>query len=407
MATMHRAFLILFLATFLSLAGCGGSGEKGVKPLPEAQWTVMVYMAGDSDISQAALHNINDMEEVGSTSQVNVVVQAEFSTEFSPALPGNTLRGRISRDHDPTHITSTLYDIGNHDMTDPATLRDFIEWAYLSHPARHYALVLWSHGLGWKASGKGMIKDVTSAGDSSIMSLPDMALAMHDSGVKFDLIDFDACLMGMYEVAYEMRGLSDFMTFSEALFPVYGNPYTIILNELTANPDMGSEELAEGFVSACSEYYRGLGYSFTKSAIRSSAVEEVHAGVNGLAQALLDSMAEEADTIKAAVNNTEEYYYFVYRDLGDFLDQLRSLTKNQTLLDSIAAVDSSLKDLVLEAQRFSPDINNPVTRSHGIAIYLPAPGLDVSRDLPRYSSLSCNQNGGVTWYDFVSRMVVE
>ena len=49
-----------------------------------------------------------------------------------------------------------------------------------------------------------------------------------------------------------------------------------------------------------------------------------------------------------------------------------------------------------------PDTENPVDRSHGMAIYLPAPGLNISRDLLKYSTLSCNQGDSVTWVDFVA-----
>ena len=68
------------MIALLFLAGCGGgSVVTDSDPLPESQWTLMVFMAGDSDISQAAFRNINDMEEIGSTNDVQVMVQVEFS----------------------------------------------------------------------------------------------------------------------------------------------------------------------------------------------------------------------------------------------------------------------------------------------------------------------------------------
>ncbi len=289
-------------------------------------------------------------------------------------------------------------------MTDPATLTDFIEWATTQYPAKHYAIILWSHGLGWKGSNKGMIKDVTSAGDNYIMSLPNLAQAVQDSGVKLDIIDFDACLMGMYEVAYELKGLSDYITFSEALFPIYGNPYTAILGELISRPDSNGEELAHIITSACKDYYKDLGFSFTKSAIKSSELEKVHLGVNELANILINNMASEGEHIRTAIGNTEEYYSYIYRDLGDFLDQLKMQTTNEQLLSSITALDSILNNLVIDDQSFCPDTDNPVARSHGLAIYLPAPGLNISRDLLKYSTLSCNQGYSVTWVDFVTML---
>ncbi len=398
-------FLRYSMVALLFLAGCGGgSVVTDGDPLPESQWTFMVFMAGDSDISQAAYRNINDMEEVGSTNDVQVVVQVEFSPEFSSSLPKNTLRGRVVKDSDSTVINSTLNDLGNLDMTDPATLTDFIEWATAQYPAKHYAIVLWSHGLGWKGGSKGMIKDVTSAGDNYIMSLSNLAHAVQDSGVKLDIIDFDACLMGMYEVAYELKGLSDYITFSEALFPIYGNPYTTILSELTSWPDITGEDLAHSIIAACKDYYKELGFGFTKSAIRSSELEKVHLGVNELSNILINNMAGEGEHIRNAIGNTQEYYSYIYRDLGDFLEQLKAQTTNRQLLDSIASLEEALGDLVIENQFYSSTVDNPFERSHGLSIYLPVPGLNISRDLLKYSTLSSNQGDTVTWVDFVTRL---
>jgi len=405
---MHRAiiqfmtFLRFSMVALLVLAGCGGgSAGTDIDPLPESQWTLMVFMAGDSDTSQAAFRNINDMEEIGSTNDVQIVVQVEFSPEFSPSLPKNTLRGRIVNDTDNTQIKSTLDDLGNLEMTDPETLTDFIEWATRQYPAKHYAVVLWSHGLGWKGTSKGMITDVTSAGDNYLMPLQSLAHGVQDSGVKLDIIDFDACLMGMYEVAYELKGLSEYITFSEALFPIYGNPYTAILGELISRPEINGEELAHIIISECTDYYKERDFSFTKSAIRSSELEKVHSGVNELADILINNMAGEGEHIRTAIGNTQEYYSYIYRDLGDFLDQLKMLTTNEQLLISIAALDSMLNELVIDDQSYSPNTDNPVDRAHGMSIYLPAPGLNISRDLLKYAALSCNQGDSVTWADFV------
>ena len=61
------------------------------------------------------------------------------------------------------------------------------------------------------------------------MSLPDLAGAVRTAGVHLDVINFDACLMAMYEVAYEFLGLTDYMVFSEEVEPGDGDPYDTIL----------------------------------------------------------------------------------------------------------------------------------------------------------------------------------
>ena len=45
----------------------------------KAQWTWLVYMAGDNNLQSAGLDDLNEMRQIGSTPQVNVLVQ--FDTE--------------------------------------------------------------------------------------------------------------------------------------------------------------------------------------------------------------------------------------------------------------------------------------------------------------------------------------
>jgi len=43
----------------------------------KAKWTVMVYMAGDNNLDGAALRDIAEMARVGSTKDVNILVQLD------------------------------------------------------------------------------------------------------------------------------------------------------------------------------------------------------------------------------------------------------------------------------------------------------------------------------------------
>ena len=78
-------------------------------------------------------------------------------------------------------------------------LRDFVQWAKTTYPARRYALVLWNHGGGYT----GLIEDITSAG-SRLMSLEDVRVALGAAG-GVDLVDFDMCLMGGYETLAKLN----------------------------------------------------------------------------------------------------------------------------------------------------------------------------------------------------------
>ncbi len=68
--------------------------EVGYVVLPRATrlWTVMVYMDGDNDLEEAGILDLNEMEEVGSTEQVTVVVSSTVPLGATPQTA--TGRGR-------------------------------------------------------------------------------------------------------------------------------------------------------------------------------------------------------------------------------------------------------------------------------------------------------------------------
>jgi hypothetical protein len=246
----------------------------------------MVYMAADNNLSDSGLGDINEMEQIGSTSDVNIVVQAEFSSQYSVNAPAGTLRGRITRDDNTLAITSALTNIGNRDMSARATLAEFISWP--PRPILRTAMP-WSSGTMARVEGraeesapsKGAIIDDSSGG--TLLPLPDIAGAVRDSGVHLSMINFDACFMGMYEVAYEFLGTTDYLAFSEEAVPGDGDPFHSILADLTANPAMTGLDLAETTTSLFRSYYEEQGRSSVmKSAVDMGRMAEFHTQLTGL-----------------------------------------------------------------------------------------------------------------------------
>lgn len=62
---MVRISTILGIVCCLMLAGGLASAE--------ANWTFMVYMDGDCDLEESAIDDMNEMEMVGSTGEVNII----------------------------------------------------------------------------------------------------------------------------------------------------------------------------------------------------------------------------------------------------------------------------------------------------------------------------------------------
>jgi len=120
------------------------------------------------------------MEMVGSSDDVNIVVQADRIPGYNISNSDwtTTRRYYITQDSDPMQINSLFSDLGELNMGDPQTLVDFVSWAATECPAKKYLLVIWNHGGGFRspAYSKGIAQDDTSGGD--IITMPDLEDAL-------------------------------------------------------------------------------------------------------------------------------------------------------------------------------------------------------------------------------------
>ncbi|MBU0675040.1 MAG: hypothetical protein KJ950_10390 [Proteobacteria bacterium] len=381
----------------------------------DKDWTYMVYMGADNNLSTAGIIDLNEMETVGSTSKVNIALQAEFSTTYTSfgdlglTYDGKTMRMLVNKDNNPDNVNLAVgTSIGNVDMGSPAALTSFIQWAATTYPANHYALVVWDHGGGWKTTSlsRGAVQDETSG---TFMSLPDLAKAVSDSGVHLDLINFDACLMAMYEVAYEFKGLTDYLVFSEEVEPGAGDPYDTILASLVATPSMDGKALSQVIVDKYIDSYSGSSRQekVTKSAVDMSGIETLHSKVVTLASTLVADFPASSGAVMSALNNSQSYEYASNHDLYDFSKSLAGQFPSGALHDAAQAVVDQMADPNFVVRNKS--VGSEVAGSYGLAIYIPQANQisadQVVDELRDYSLLACNQNRATTWYDAVSAVM--
>lgn len=419
--SVYFYFLLSIMLIGLSSCGTSSSNDKNPKKgdnTDKRKWTYMVYMGADNNLSTEGIIDLNEMETVGSDENINIVLQAEFSNNFTdftqlgyPQYDGQTLRFLVQKDNDPNNGNlGKGTPVGNLNMASPDTLKEFIIWAKSNYPADHYALVIWDHGSGWKESRlgkmniKGAVQDTTS---NSFMTLPQLAGAVRDAGIKLDVINFDACLMAMYEVTYEFRGLADYMTFSEEIETGAGDPYNTILSALNSNPAMSAKSLATTIVDKYYDHYNSPGTreeGVTKSAIDMSQIETLHSKIIQLADSIVSEFETVSSVILGAQNNTQKYTFPANHDLYDFASYIeKNLTAGLTK-NAAAEVKAAVENTVVANKR----LGDKVKDSYGLAIYAPV-RTQVSEDesindLKQYKELASNNTGTSDWYNAVIKM---
>lgn len=211
---------------------------------PPKKWTVMFYGVGDDAKLETSIFNdVNEMEEIGTTKDVNLVFQydgfnkvQEIDGNGKPILgtKGKTWRGYLKKDGNRNivrcyHLPGDDPRLKEKNMAASKTLSDFVVWAVNKFPADNYALIMNGHGDGWK----GLLPDTS---DNDIMTMQELKQALANAqavtGKKINIVGFDACLMAMVEVGYQIKDNGDIMVASEASERGYGWRYNVILKDL-------------------------------------------------------------------------------------------------------------------------------------------------------------------------------
>lgn len=389
----------------------------------DADWTVMVWLNGDNNLEEFIRDDWKELAVVGSTDRVNVVVQIDLSKT------ADTRRFRIPAKGGPNRLAD-MEAIGERNMVKGSELQEFVEWARKHHKAKRYALVISSHGDGWREfilggqpAGPGLITassrsatigaaDVKPQPEASRRALflppgvfgsPNRSINADDTdgigdalynreiadslkaalkGDKLNLLVFDACLMGMIEVAYGMRDVAEYFVASEELVQNGGFNYTPILAELVARPSLQAEALA-GFLVREYETLHGVAErddpARTLAAFRLDQMGEVAKALSRLSVALIDEMADERETVarvrrrlpvyaEGPCGQVDDCLYHV--DLKRFADLLARYATSPIVKEHAQEVSLLIADS--RVARYAGAHRDCDYGSEGLAIYFPA-----------------------------------
>lgn len=385
-------------------------------------WLVMLYQNADDEILEEDIFiDLNEAEIVGSTDQVTIVSQLD---RFDGAYEGDgdwisTKRYLVKQDDDLETISSEeIADLGEMNSGDKDTLVDFATWAITTYPADNYVLILSDHGAGWSG---GWNDDSPVEGSSFSTQDIDDALGqiITDTGIDaFELVGFDACLMGQLEVMSAIAPHARYAVGSEETEPSLGWAYASFLTALNENTAMTGGELGQAIVDgylsqdfritddAARNVFAGGNFSAesvaadlihgsTLAAIDLSKIQDLDAAVNELATTLTEV---DQDTVAQARTYAQSYESVFgddvppsFIDLGHFTEILASEINDPNVSQAAQNVQSALSQAVLSEMH-----GDERPGSSGLTIYFPNSALydGTFGDSPAY---------GIQYTSFIGR----
>jgi len=383
----------------------GGSivDKAKIQQSGKAKWAVMVYMAGDNNLDGAALRDIEEMAQIGSTKDVNVLVQLDRLEDKKTRRFCITKGGGYEQDCMET------FDETN--TGDPKVLEDFITWSVERYPAERYFLILWNHGGGWWEEARSPAAALKSPGARSLHTRSHASLFHHRTnatghsthrsicyddtssgdaldnselknvlantcaaiGKKIDILGMDACLMTMVEVAWQLRDSVEILVGSEIEEPNDGWPYAEILQFLTAKPKSKTHVVAKEVVKQYVASYRDQDETVTQSALNTAATEDIIRALIPLTAELLSDLDKNRKLIQWAWDHAPKFYDDNYLDLFAFARKLRTKSKDRDRIREKAdALIAALKIGITKAIICQGKLGAEVAGTKGLSIYFPA-----------------------------------
>jgi hypothetical protein len=194
---------------------------------------------------------------------------------------------------------------------------------------------------------------------------------------KIDIVGFDACLMNMVEIAYQLRNTAGFIVGSEETEPGDGWPYDTVLSDLASNPSMKPEQLGSMIVRRYVKSYSGE--AVTQSALDLRQSSATAQAVDQMARALTKAIKDPAEyaSVTKALNAAQSYALRDFLDLYDLCNEFKRRCKTKAVKDAAQATMNALagkggKFVLAEKHKGSE-----VANSHGVSIYFPRGGATV------------------------------
>ena len=319
----------------------------------KAIWTVMVYLAGDNNLTSECLFALTEMKKARPGAKINVIAQFDPRDDYLP-----TRRYHINRNGEDSALLDDIIDEARYnrstgevdfkyesqlaealavrrmrtaaqvkevlagvadlstlsfveedtsDDTDtgsPSTLYNFLSYCIQEYPAEHYLAVLSGHAGGIETDY--LLKDESSKGSLTFNEMKQVfrELRRDLNGRAIDIVGMDNCLMSMSEICYELRGHVDVVVGCESFSPASGWPYRQIVERLrkdfvdeeASKRNSFVAEAAKGIVEEYVNYYSPYwmsGMSVAQSALDVRNVDELRLRLNDLGEAMEDELKQE------------------------------------------------------------------------------------------------------------------
>ncbi|MFN0139112.1 MAG: clostripain-related cysteine peptidase [Pyrinomonadaceae bacterium] len=434
------------------------------------EWTIMIYLAGDNNLSVDMAHAMEQIKEVAGEegNGINLFVYYDGNLESIP-----TVYCDFSDSANPVHVRSfqvqnKLYRTSqkrNENAADYRSVLNFVDWCLNKRGRRadKYGLIFSGHSLGFndpglfkdESSGKTMkMEEMFMLIDRLTKNEDELAAEVHAMdkkykrdhdfesdphcdqrqstklvGQKLDILGFDSCVMGMLEVGYQFKTNATTLIASEGSVPSAGWTYAKILGSLAHDErPLDDNDVAARFVRKFIESQDSFtvgGSSVDMAAWDMAKIDGLNEKFQILADSLWDCFKHRKSPVYRNMERAllkvhwqcQSYMHDQNVDIGDFCELLRleciSLAEDlgpdeDEILEKVQqACDEVLAELS-KVVILSGFSGGEYQYSNGIALYFPWSFVTYLASEKYYENLEFVEKGaGKSWNKFLRRYLGE
>ena len=216
----------------------------------DSEWLVMVYLAGDNNLSAFSLGFLQELERVQHNKEVRVVAAFDSTAPW----PKGARYVEINRGQVHPHPCGKVDWPLHNDLTYPGhavvspdlcekikqpplptepiakeALARFLDWVTHCYTAKHYMLILFGHGV--LVAGNTFLADDNPP---SYIRLSEFTRILREKfgRQRLDILACDNCVMNGIETAVELYNHVDYMIGSQSLMLANGWPVVKVIEEV-------------------------------------------------------------------------------------------------------------------------------------------------------------------------------
>lgn len=344
--------------------GTNGNGKDGNNKTKRKKpiWTILVYLAGDNNLTANCISVLQQLEAVKYSEEVCVLACFDSNTPWprgSRYLEINTRRESVETGLDwEIHNDLIPPEERKHKFIPPSFCEDpsvpgeptpmkrpdvarglkrFLSWAVEGHEkTERYMLILYGHGP--LVAGQTFLARENPRSSLQFEDLQKVLGGYFGPHRKLDILACQNCVMNGVETAYEVKDIVDLIIGSQGLVLAAGWPYEKIISAIVQKPAAPTELIALDLLKACARHLidfaimdrsseqsvcdvRKLAYPQNVIPAISQLVKELNAHLEFDEDHKLRH-PEIVDVLRLARLEAQSYWGEAFVDLYDFCERL-------------------------------------------------------------------------------------